>query len=249
MKRKMIIAGNWKMANEKKDMELFFDKIADEIKGVNDREIVVFPSFMYVPAAAEKAHSLNMEVGVQNFYPHENGAFTGEVSPSMIKDNGVDNVLIGHSERRHVLKETDAFIREKVSCAQKEGFKIFLCVGEKIEEREAGNHFKVVEDQITSALDDNFICEHEKMVIAYEPVWAIGTGKVATPAQAEEMHSHIRKFIEEKYDAADVRILYGGSVKPDNVKELMEQENIDGALIGGASLKADSFAKLVNWDK
>lgn len=249
MKRKMIIAGNWKMANEKKDVDLFFDKIADEIKNVKDREVVIFPSSLYVAKAAERAESLILEVGVQNFYPHENGAFTGEISPSMVKDNGLGTVLIGHSERRHVLNESNGFIREKVTCAQKEGFNIFLCVGEKIEEREAGNHFKIVEEQISSALDDNFTCDHEKMVIAYEPVWAIGTGKVATPAQAEEMHAHIRSFIDKKYGAADVRILYGGSVKPANVKELMSQGNIDGALVGGASLKADSFAKLVNWDK
>ena len=217
--------------------------------GVNDREVVVAPAFPYLAQAAVLARGKNIVLAAQNFYPAENGAFTGEVSLAMLADIGVRTVIIGHSERRHIIGETPQQIREKVAFAQKKGFRTIFCIGETLPQRERGELFAVIDHQISTAFDDNLTCPLEGLVIAYEPVWAIGTGINATGSQAQEMHEYIRRFMEQRYGRRDTTILYGGSVKPDNIAELMKMPDIDGVLVGGASLKAGSFMEIVFWDR
>ncbi|HNT28517.1 MAG TPA: triose-phosphate isomerase, partial [bacterium] len=227
----------------------FFGAIGDLCRGLNDREVVVTPSFPYIAPAAALAKGRGITIAAQDFHPEENGAFTGEVSLAMLADLGVRTVLIGHSERRHVMGETHEHIRKKVAFAQKKGFRIIFCIGETLAQRQKGELFAVIDHQLSTAFDDNLTCLPGDMVIAYEPVWAIGTGVNATGAQAQEMHDYIRHFMDKHYGRKEISILYGGSVKPDNVKELMMMPDIDGALVGGASLKAESFSKLIFWDK
>jgi triosephosphate isomerase len=215
-------------------------------------EIVICPTFVNLQAAAGVIKGSNIKLGAQNLYPKQEGAYTGEISPLMLRSVGCAYVIIGHSERRQYFKETNDFINEKVKSAIEYGLLPIMCVGEKLEEREKGLTFDVVKDHVVNGLKGISKEKAQHVVIAYEPVWAIGTGKTATPQQAEEVHEFIRKLLAETYDeqtAQAIRIQYGGSVKPENIKELMACKNIDGALVGGASLKADSFEQIVKFYK
>ncbi|MFH0797544.1 MAG: triose-phosphate isomerase [Candidatus Omnitrophota bacterium] len=241
--RKKIIAGNWKMYKTPgQARELARAIRSGTAKIVPDREIVLCPPFPALYAVKEEIEGSEIGLGAQNIYPGEEGAFTGEVSPLMLKELGVSYVIIGHSERRQYFTEEDEFINQKVLMALKYGLKPILCVGETLNEKEAG----LTEDKIKTQLEGGLkeVKEPSVLVIAYEPVWAIGTGRNATPRQAQEVHRFIRQWLGERFgeeDAEDIRIQYGGSVKPDNVALLMAEPDIDGALVGGASLSADSF--------
>jgi triosephosphate isomerase len=223
-------------------------KLAD----VTDVELVVCPPFLAVQPVFQFLKGSNIKIGAQNCYFEKKGAFTGEVSPSMLKEAGCTYVILGHSERRQYFKETDEFINKKIKAALAEGLIPILCVGETLEEREKNITNDVIKTQITGSLKGFTPAEVTGMIIAYEPVWAIGTGKVATPAQAEDVHKFIRENIGKLFNkeaAEAVRIQYGGSVKPDNVNILMGEADIDGALVGGAALEAESFVKLVKFEK
>lgn len=218
--------------------------LVNGISQIKDREMVIFPPSLYVKEVAAQTKGTKIQVGVQNMYIKDEGAFTGEVSPKMVKDAGAEYILIGHSERRHVFGESDALINEKVKAAYKSGLKPMLCIGELLEEYESGKSKDVCKNQLVADLKDVSAEQMKDMVIAYEPVWAIGTGKVATPEIAESIHATCRDVLKELFGveiAAIVPILYGGSVKPDNAAGLLSQENIDGCLVGGACLVADSF--------
>ncbi len=221
------------------------------VKGLGDigrREVVVFPPALYVREVVSAAKG-KLSVGAQNIYFEKEGAFTGEISPAMVKDCGAAYALIGHSERRHIFGETDAMVNKKVHAAYKFGLDPMVCVGELLEEREAGRSEAVVETQIREGLANVPADRMKRLVIAYEPVWAIGTGKVATPEIAAAMHAFIRKIVDNLYgkEIADtVPILYGGSVKPDNIAGLYAVPDIDGVLVGGASLKSDSFLDIIH---
>lgn len=247
-----VIAGNWKMYNTVWEALALVRELKQQVAGVKGVEIIVAPVFTaLVPVVAELKGS-NITVSSQNLYWEDKGAFTGEVSPAMVKDAGCTHAIIGHSERRQYFGETDATVNKKVKAALQTGLTPIVCVGEMLEEREAGKTMQVVEKQVKGGLAGLAPGEIEKIIIAYEPVWAIGTGKTATPAQAEEVHKNIRGIISGIAGAgvADgMRILYGGSVKADNVDELMSQQDIDGALVGGASLKADSFARIIKFKR
>jgi len=249
MARKQIFAGNWKMHNtlaESRDLAEGVIKGLGDLKG---REVVFFPSTLHVPEIINIAKNSPVKVGVQNMYYEEQGAFTGENSPVMVKDIGCDYILIGHSERRHVFGETDEMVNSKVKAAYAHGLVPMICVGELLEEREADKSEQVVDSQLRGAFKDISEEQAQKAVVAYEPVWAIGTGKVATPEIAESMHQHVRKVLAEIYSegtADSIPVLYGGSVKPDNVEGLYAKENIDGALVGGASLKVQSFLDIIS---
>lgn len=245
--RDKIIAGNWKM-NTTVDQAV---KLATEIKarltGYTDAVLLICPPFVNLSPVQEVIDKTVIKLGGQNVHFEKSGAFTGEISADMLKSIGCEYVIIGHSERRWIFGETDDMINRKVKSAIKAELIPILCIGEKIEDREAGSTEKVLEQQLNGALKDFTTTEMEKLVIAYEPVWAIGTGKTATPDQAEAAHKFIRNKISKEYGsqiADDITILYGGSVKPDNSDELFARENIDGFLIGGASLKAESFEKI-----
>lgn len=245
--RNTIIAANWKMNNLGKDVVEFFNEFNDLAVGLRDREVIVAPAFPYLKIAVDMTKGKNIVIAAQDVYPAEKGAFTGMVGSEMLNDLGVKAVIVGHSERRHVFKESLELIRKKVNFVQTNEWKLIFCVGETLPERESGKLYDIIKEQLYTAFDGNLWCDIDQAVVAYEPVWAIGTGKVASPEQAQEMHAFIRKIMKDRYEREDTRILYGGSVKPDNVKGLMDKEDIDGALVGGASLKADSFKKLVNY--
>ncbi|MCX7699094.1 MAG: triose-phosphate isomerase [Candidatus Goldbacteria bacterium] len=249
-----IIAGNWKMYKTIEETIEFVTSLRGLLKDVPDDkvEIVICPPFVNLQAAASVIKGSNIKLGAQNLFPKQEGAYTGEVSPLMLRSVGCSYVIIGHSERREYFKETNEFINEKVKVAIEYGITPIMCVGEKLEEREKGLTFDVVKDHVVNGLKGISKDKVQHVVIAYEPVWAIGTGKTATPQQAEEVQKYIRKLLSEMYDeqtAQTIRIQYGGSVKPENIKELMACENIDGALVGGASLKADSFEQIVKFYK
>ena len=241
--RKLFIAGNWKMnTTENEAVEL-----ANAIAAGAPRDgvdLAVCPPFVYLAAVANAARGSSVAVGAQNMYFAPKGAFTGEISAAMLKDVGCSYVIVGHSERRHVFGESDDLIASKVKVALAAGLDPILCVGETLEEREAGNTMSVVERQIRSGLADIGADEAKHITIAYEPVWAIGTGKTATPEQAQEVHAAIRALIADicgNEVANGTRIQYGGSVKPENASEILQKPDVDGALVGGASLNADSF--------
>jgi triosephosphate isomerase len=242
--RTPLIAGNWKMNTDTAGARLLAGAIAQRAGEVEGVELLVCPPSVYLATVREAIGSAVVGLGAQNVYHEANGAFTGEISTAMLCDLGVKYVILGHSERRHILGETDADINKKTHAALKTGLRPIVCVGELLSEREAGQTAKVIRTQFTGSLEGVSAEQMLSVVVAYEPVWAIGTGKVATPEQAEEVHADLRKQLVEHYNAeiADkVRVLYGGSVKPDNAAELMSQPNVDGALIGGASLKAADF--------
>ena len=248
--RKPIIAGNWKMHKNVEDIEQFLNQFKDLVQDNQGTEIVVCVPFTGLYTAGKAMAGSNISLGAQNMYPASQGAFTGEVSPEMLIDLGVSHVIIGHSERREILGERDQFIQAKVQKALEVELTPILCVGETLEEREQGLTQEKCRIQVTKALEGINSNEVEKVIIAYEPIWAIGTGKNASPQDAEETIAYIRGVLSQLYSedvGQKVRIQYGGSVKADNIKELMNMKNIDGALVGGASLDPISFAKIVNY--
>lgn len=248
--RKPIIAGNWKMHMTVPEALELASGLLPSCSGKTGVEVVLGPPFTALHAVGGAIKGSGIALAAQNMHWEPKGAFTGEVSPAMLKDAGCAYVIIGHSERRQFFGETDATVNKKLAAAYSNGLIPIMCVGETLDERERGDAFKVIETQLSGGLKDVGPKQAEGTVIAYEPVWAIGTGKTATPRQAQEVHAIIRGWLRKTYGdavAAKIRIQYGGSVKPDNVKELMACEDIDGALVGGASLKADSFSSLVNF--
>jgi len=244
MSRRQLIAGNWKMNLDRAGAVSLAEgvvKAAEKVEGV---DLAVCPPAVYLDAVSKVVAGTKVALGAQNMYHEVKGAFTGEISPAMLKDLGCTYVILGHSERRHILRESDADVNEKVHAALAHGLVPIVCVGELLAEREAGKTFRVIRRQFDGSLSGLTAAQIRQIVIAYEPVWAIGTGKVATPEQAEEVHLDLRKMLQERYNreaAEAVRIQYGGSVKADNAAQLLNQPNIDGALVGGASLKAGDF--------
>jgi len=248
--RKPLIAGNWKMHKTVVETLEYIRRFKDLVAGVTDREIMIAPPFTALYAAGKELFGTNIRLGAQNAHWAEAGAFTGEISPVMLKECGVEYVILGHSERRHIFRETDEMIKQRLEGVLSAGLKAILCIGETLEEREAAKTFEVLERQIREALSGFSVQELQDLVVAYEPVWAIGTGKTATPEQAEEAHLYVRGLLGEllgKGPAEKIRILYGGSVKPENIVDLMAQPNVDGVLVGGASLDPESFARIVNY--
>ena len=247
--RKNVIAGNWKMNNDLKESE----KLIVELKNLLQNEkpncdVIVCPPFTSLSESSKLVSGSIIKLGAQNMHFEESGAYTGEVSASMLKSVGCEYVILGHSERRNIFGETDAVINKKIKKALSAGLKPIFCVGELLEEREKGITNDVVKRQVLKGLDGISAEDMKNIIVAYEPVWAIGTGKTASPAQAQEVHEFIRDLIEIDYSlevANDLVIQYGGSVKPDNAKELLSQKDIDGALVGGACLKADSFLGII----
>lgn len=249
--RKPLIAGNWKMNKTPYQAGLLIQEIKKMDLDGEVEALVCVPS-IDIPSVREAMEGSSLHLGAENFFYEEEGAYTGEVSGPMLKDYEVEYIIIGHSERRTIFKEDDAMIQKKVKAALDQGFKPILCVGESLEEREAGLAEKKVAGQLAADFQGLDEGDFDKIVIAYEPIWAIGTGKTASSDDAEEMCAFIRKEITKSFGekaGQAVRIQYGGSVKPGNVKEIMSRENIDGALVGGASLEAESFAQLVNYKK
>jgi len=249
--RTPVIAGNWKMHNTVEESLALVRGLKALVAGAAGVEIIVAPVFTALHAVAAEITGSNIALSSQNVFWEEKGAFTGEIAPGMLKDVGCTHAIIGHSERRQYFGETDETVNRRVKAALAAGLTPIMCVGETLEEREAGNTLAVVSRQVKGGLSGLGSAEIDKLIIAYEPVWAIGTGKTATPEQAEEVHADIRRLVNDiagQDTAAGIRILYGGSVKPDNVDVLMSQADIDGALVGGAALKADSFARIVNFE-
>ncbi|HET8675491.1 MAG TPA: triose-phosphate isomerase [Blastocatellia bacterium] len=249
--RKPLIAGNWKMYKTIPEAVDFIQAFKPMVVSATHAEIVLAPPFTAIKAVADRAEGSNIGVAAQDIAKEAGpGAFTGEVSASMVKDAGARYSIIGHSERRQFYGETDDSVNQKVRNAFGAGLLPIVCVGERIEERDAGRAEEVVGTQLRGGLRNLTVAEASHIIIAYEPVWAIGTGRTATPETAEQMHSFIRSRIQEMFGdtvAEGVRVLYGGSVKPDNIAALMNEADIDGALVGGASLKAESFARIVNF--
>jgi len=246
--RKTIIAGNWKMNKSIGESISLVKELKKLLKGIDDREIVVCPPFTSLASVAAELKTSSIKLGAQNMYFENQGAFTGEISPLMLKEIVTEYVIIGHSERRHILNENDDMINKKIKSALQNELKPIFCIGEKLEEREANKTKDVVESQIKKGLKDVKKEEMKNIVIAYEPVWAIGTGKNATPEQADEVHLFIRNLLTKIFDkktGEEAIILYGGSVNPENIKSLIAKDNIDGALVGGASLDAKSFSEIV----
>lgn len=250
--RKPVIAGNWKLFKKRDEAAALVEGLAPLVKDAVDVEIVVAPVFTALSAVHEKIAGTAINLAAQNCFWEEEGAFTGEVAPGMLADAGCSHVIIGHSERRQYFGETDVTVNKKIKAAIKAGLTAIFCIGETLAEREAEKTMDVLKTQVTGGLEGFPAESLDKLIIAYEPVWAIGTGKTATDEQAQEAHSFIRGMVAGLFGlkaSEDIRILYGGSVKPENAKGLMAQDDIDGALVGGASLKADSFAAIVNFNK
>ena len=251
--RKPVIAGNWKMyklLGEAVDTALALKPL---VANANHCEVVIAPVFTALKTVADRLEGSNIRVAAQDCATQNDfGAHTGEIAPAMLKDVGCRYVIIGHSERRQFYGETDGSVNKKAKAALSAGLIAIICVGEMLAEREAGQAESVVKRQLVSGLDGLTVADMERIIIAYEPVWAIGTGKTATPEQAQEMHAHIRQTVAEtngSETAELMRVLYGGSVKPDNISTLMSQPDVDGALVGGASLDAESFAQIVNYGR
>lgn len=248
--RRFLVAGNWKMnTNRASGEELAGALAANATAPENGVDVLVCPPYPYLAAVSDKTSSSAVKVGAQDVYFEASGAFTGEVAVDMLKDVGCSHVILGHSERRHVIGETDEIINRKVKAALAGGLQVVLCVGELLSERESGNTESVLDTQMDGGLSDISLDDAKNIVIAYEPVWAIGTGVTASPEQAESAHAHLRKWIAGRYTpefSEQIQILYGGSVKPDNAETLMGQTNVDGALVGGASLKPDLFIPIID---
>jgi triosephosphate isomerase len=246
--RTPVIAGNWKMYKTTRQAAETIRSLAELVKGVQGVEVVICPPFTALAAAVEAAKGSPVAIGAQDCYWEKEGAFTGQVAVPMIADLGCSHCIVGHSERRQFFGETDATVDKKIEAVLANGLNCIACVGETLAEREAGQTFAVLERQVRNGLSRHLTSA--RLVIAYEPVWAIGTGKTATPVQAQEAHAFIRQVVAEAASpeaAKAVRILYGGSVKPDNIATLMAQPDVDGGLVGGASLDAASFAKIVRF--
>ena len=246
--RAKIVAGNWKMNLLSEEANSLFDKISNSISNDLKATVMVFPSTIFIRDLVQKENN-SIKIGIQNFYPKDKGAFTGEISISQVKDSGVTHVLIGHSERRAYFNETSQFLKEKVDSAIEYGLTIVFCCGEPLDVRENDQELIYVKSQLEESLFHLDASIIKNIVIAYEPVWAIGTGKTASIAQAESMHAEIRTWLSEKYNqeiANSISILYGGSCNASNAKELFACPNVDGGLIGGAALDADMFLKIAN---
>ena len=242
--RKPFIAANWKMNKTAVETEEFINSFLPMVKNVTDVDIMLAPPYTSLSAAAILLKGSNVILAAQNIHFEENGAYTGEISAEMLRSAGCTCVIIGHSERRQYFLETDEIVNRKIKTARKHGFDVILCIGESLEEREANKTFEVLDKQLSGSLKDIPL---DGITIAYEPIWAIGTGKTATKEQANETHASIREWLRKNKEGADdLRIQYGGSVKPDNIKDLMSEPEVDGALVGGAALKPDSFAGIVN---
>ena len=250
MGRLPFVAGNWKMNKTVEEALNLVKELRVALSGVTGVEVALAPPFTALYAVGKELEGSSICLAAQNLFWEEKGAFTGEVSPVMIKEVGCQYVIIGHSERRQFFRETDETVNRRIRVALNHGLKPIFCIGETLQEREEGKTFSVVERQLEGGLKNFLEKDIEGIVIAYEPVWAIGTGRTATPEQAEEVHQFIRKKLAGLYSmvlAEGIRIQYGGSVTPENVKALMRQEDIDGALVGGASLKSETFAKIVRF--
>lgn len=250
--RRPIIAGNWKMNKMPKEAQELVQGLKKQLQDVRDIDIVVCPPFTALEEVAKVIQGTNMQLGAQDVFWEDIGAYTGEISCVMLKELGCLYVIIGHSERRAYFGESNESVNKKTKAALEHNLTPIICVGERLEQREKGQTFEVIKDHLQNGLKDITIEEIKRVVIAYEPVWAIGTGITATPDQAEEAHSFIRNLLKELYSEAVatlVRIQYGGSVKPENIVDLMSQPDIDGALVGGASLKIDSFVRIVKGAK
>ncbi len=247
-KRLPFIAGNWKMNLTAAEVKTLLSALAPEVEKISTVEVAVFPPAPYLLTAVAAVGNSPIQVGAQNMCWEEAGAFTGEISSAMLLDIGCNQVLVGHSERRHIFQENDEIINRKLRHGLEASLTVVLCLGETLEEREREQTNQVVMTQLRAGLKQVGVEDLSRILIAYEPVWAIGTGKTATPAQAQDVHESIRGWLAEDYGretAESIRILYGGSVKPQNAAELLSQPDIDGALVGGASLKADSFLAII----
>lgn len=247
--RTKIVAGNWKMNKTAAETVALLNELIDKMPTGVEAQIIVAPTFVNLLQAVKQLENTNIVVAAQNMHQAENGAYTGEISAGMLQSVGVNTVILGHSERRAYFHETNALLANKVDTALAHDMKIIFCFGEELKDRQNKQHFNVVENQLREGLFHLNKNNWENIILAYEPVWAIGTGETATPEQAQEMHHFIRETIRHTFGsdiAEDVSILYGGSVKPDNAKEIFSKPDVDGGLIGGAALKADDFVGIIN---
>lgn len=247
--RTKIVAGNWKMNKNSEETEDLLNELIDKLPDDKEVQIIVAPTFVNLASAVDHLEFTNITVAAQNMHQSENGAYTGEISADMLKSIGVNTVILGHSERRSIFHETDSIIAYKVDTALKHDMTVIFCFGEELKDRQDKQHFNVVENQLRDGLFHLENDAWEDIILAYEPVWAIGTGETASPEQAQEMHAFIRETIRSRYGsdiAENVSILYGGSVKPDNAQEIFSKPDVDGGLIGGAALKSDDFVAIVN---
>ena len=247
--RQKIVAGNWKMHKNAEETEDLLNELIDKLPNDVEAQVIVAPTFINLASAVDHLEFTNIAVAAQNMSQFESGAYTGEISADMLKSVGVNIVIIGHSERRAYFHETDFILADKVTTALSHNMTVIFCFGEELKDRQNNQHFNIVENQLRDGLfhikDKNW----EQIVLAYEPVWAIGTGETASPEQAQEMHHFIRETVSQCFGstiAEDVSILYGGSVKPENAKEIFSKPDVDGGLIGGAALKATDFAAIVS---
>jgi len=248
--RNKIVAGNWKMNKNLSETKILIKELKKEIKGIelNNTRVIIAPSFVNLHYTARKTKKEEIEVASQNMHQAIDGAFTGEVSSNMLSDIGVKTVILGHSERRQHFGEINSALIEKVNTAIQDKLEVIFCFGEQLKDREANNHFKIVEAQVKNVLFHLKADAYKQLILAYEPIWAIGTGKTATANEAQEIHSFIRGLINDKYGAEtaeSISIIYGGSVKPTNAKEIFSKPDVDGGLIGGASLRAKDFAEII----
>ncbi|MDC1492671.1 triose-phosphate isomerase [Flavobacteriaceae bacterium] len=248
MSRKKIVAGNWKMNNNSLETQSLINDLKNESNNTNC-EVMIAPSFIFLQSSIDLLSDSNIEVVSQNMHNESSGAYTGEVSAKMLSSIGVKTTILGHSERREYFNETHDLLKQKVNIALENSLKIIFCFGEVLKDRNNGNHFSVISNQISESLFHLNELDWDNIILAYEPVWAIGTGETASSEQVQEMHSFIRNFIKQKYNtelAENISILYGGSVKPSNAKEIFSKLDVDGGLIGGASLNSDDFFSIVN---
>jgi triosephosphate isomerase len=247
--RTKIVAGNWKMNKNSEETEDLLNELIEKLPDDKEVQIIVAPTFVNLASAVDHLEFTNITVAAQNMHQSENGAYTGEISADMLKSVGVNTVILGHSERRSIFHETDSIIAYKVDTALKHDMTVIFCFGEELKDRQDKQHFNIVENQLRDGLFHLENDAWEDIILAYEPVWAIGTGETASPDQAQEMHAFIRETIRSRYGndiAENVSILYGGSVKPDNAQEIFGKPDVDGGLIGGAALKADDFVAIVD---
>lgn len=248
--RSKIVAGNWKMNKDVAGSKALASGLVAGLKGkkLNNTRVVIAPTFVNLTAVKEEVEGSVVEVAAQNMHQEKSGAYTGEISAEMLTSIGLKSVVLGHSERREYFGESDALLAEKVNAALANRLEVVFCFGEVLEDRKSGNHFAIVESQISNALFHLDAAAWKNIVLAYEPVWAIGTGETATAEQAQEMHAFIRKIVADKYNTAlaeGVSILYGGSCKPGNAKEIFSKEDVDGGLIGGAALQVEDFIAII----
>jgi triosephosphate isomerase len=246
--RTKIVAGNWKMNKNSEETEDLINELIDKLPTETSVEIIIAPTFVNLASAVDHTEFTNIQVAAQNMNQEESGAYTGEISASMLKSVGVSTVILGHSERRSIFHETNAIIAYKVDTALRYEMRVIFCFGEELKDRQSNQHFNVVENQLRDGLFHLDKDSWSKIILAYEPVWAIGTGETASPEQAQEMHQFIRNLVQKVFGseiANQVSILYGGSVKPNNALEIFSQPDIDGGLIGGAALNAEDFTAIV----